>query len=254
MTILDTILNFRNEIILVASIFVLFGALIGMFRFFGKQGIYTWTVICTIAANIEVMILVHAFGLDTTLGNVLFASSFLATDIMSELYGKKEANKCVKIGILTNVIFIVISQSWRLYAPLQFPEGVDPLECGQLYEPIITVFKNTPRVMFASLFAYVVCEIYDVWAYHAIWARTEKKTGNKRAYLWLRNNGSTLVSQLINVVLFNLVAFGGVFPKEVMITNLIFGYAIFIVTSIADTPFVYLARKVADKHPELVKE
>ena len=108
---------FQNEIILALSIFVFFGGLVALFRMFGKIGIYAWTVICTIAANIEVLILVHAFGMDTTLGNVLFASSFLATDIMSELYGKKEANRCVRIGIASNVIFILISQSWFLYVP-----------------------------------------------------------------------------------------------------------------------------------------
>ena len=55
------------------------------------------------------LILVHAFGFDTTLGNVLFASTFLATDMMSELYGKREASRCVKIGILASNTFILIS-------------------------------------------------------------------------------------------------------------------------------------------------
>ena len=242
-------MNFQNEIILIASILVYFGALVGMFRVFGKYGIYTWTVICTIAANIEVMILVHAFGLDTTLGNVLFASSFLATDIMSEVFGKKDANRCVKIGIAANIIFICISQSWRLFVPADIPQ-----EYGQMYEPIITVFKNTPRVMFSSLLAYVICEIYDVWAYHFIWSKTEKMTGDKRRFLWLRNNGSTLVSQLINTVAFNLLAFGGVFETKVMISNLIFGYSIFIVTSLCDTPFIYLARRIAEKSPEVLEK
>ena len=141
---------FQNEIVLIASIFVFFGSLLGFFRIFGKSGIYAWTVICTIPANIEVLILVHAFGLDTTLGNVLFASSFLATDIMSEVYGKKDANKCVWIGIAANVTFILISQSWFLYVP-----AIDDV----MAEPIKTVFANTPRVMLASLFAYAVCEM-----------------------------------------------------------------------------------------------
>ena len=85
----------QNEIILVASIFAFFGGLVAFFRFFGKQGIFAWTVICTIAANIEVLILVHAFGLDTTLGNVIFASTFLATDIMSEIFGKNPRKRHV---------------------------------------------------------------------------------------------------------------------------------------------------------------
>ena len=85
----------QNELILIVSIFVFFGGLVTFFRFLGKQGIFAWTVVCTIAANIEVLILVHAFGFDTTLGNVLFASTFLATDMMSELYGKREQNLSV---------------------------------------------------------------------------------------------------------------------------------------------------------------
>ena len=234
---------FLNEILLLASVFVFFGGLVAFFRLFGKNGIFAWTVICTIAANIEVLILVHAYGMDTTLGNVIFASSFLATDIMSEIYGKKEANKCVKIGIAANITFILISQSWFLYVPAP---------SDTMAEPIRTVFSNTPRVMLSSLFAYAVCEIYDVWAYHHIWSWSEKKFGNKRAYLWLRNNGSTMVSQLINVLVFNLLAFAGVFPASVLVQILIFGYLIFLVTSILDTPFLYWARKIAEKHPELI--
>ncbi len=202
-------------------------------------------VICTIAANIEVLILVHAFGLDTTLGNVIFASTFLATDIMSEIFGKKEASRCVKIGILANVTFILISQSWFLYIPA---------DGDTMAEPIRTVFANTPRVMLASLVAYAICEMFDVWAYHAWWKWTEKKFGDKKGFLWLRNNGSTLVSQLINVLAFNLLAFAGVFPWNTIVEILVFGYGIFIVTSLMDTPFVYLARRISEKHPELLKE
>ncbi|MBQ7159391.1 MAG: queuosine precursor transporter [Treponema sp.] len=236
---------FQNEIVLFASVFVFFGGLVCFFRLFGKNGIFAWTVICTIAANIEVLILVHAYGLDTTLGNVLYASSFLATDIMSEVFGKKEANRCVKIGIATNITFIIISQSWFLYVPA---------EADTMAGPIRTVFANTPRVMISSLIAYAICELYDVWAYHHLWDWTTKKWGNSRRFLWLRNNGSTLVSQLINVLAFNLLAFVGVFETSIIVQILVFGYAIFIVTSLLDTPFLYLARYIADKHPELLEK
>ena len=236
---------FQNEILLLASIVFFFGGLVGFFRAFGKQGVFAWTVICTIAANIEVLILVHAFGLDTTLGNVIFASSFLATDIRSEIYGKKEAARCVKIGIAANVAFILISQSWFLYVPA---------EADQMAGPIRTVFSNTPRVMLASLAAYAICELYDVWAYHRIWSWTERRFGNRKVGLWMRNNGSTLVSQLVNVVVFNLLAFAGVFPWETIGEILVFGYAIFIVTSLLDTPFVYWARRIAEKRPELLEK
>ena len=234
---------FQNEITIAASVFLFFGGLVGFFRLFGKTGIFAWTVICTIAANIEVLILVHAFGMDTTLGNVIFASSFLATDIMSELYGRKEANRCVKVGIAANIAFIVISQSWFLYTPAPSDEMAGPIRA---------VFRNTPRVMLSSLAAYAICELYDVWAYHFLWRVTERRCGNRRAYLWVRNNGSTMTSQLINVLAFNLLAFAGVFPWSTVVQILVFGYAIFFATSLLDTPFLYWARHIADRHPELL--
>ena len=235
---------FQNEVLLFLSVFIFFGGLVAFFRFFGKNGIFVWTVICTIAANIEVLILVHAYGMDTTLGNVIFASSFLATDIMSEVYGKKEAGKCVRIGIVANITFILISQSWFLYVPAA---------ADTMATPIRTVFANTPRVMLSSLFAYAVCEMYDVWAYHFLWDWSDRKWGNHKKFLWLRNNGSTLVSQLINVVVFNVCAFVGVFPWSILVQILTFGYAIFVVTSLLDTPFLYWARRIAEKHPELLE-
>ncbi len=228
---------FQNEILHIASLVVFFGGLVAFFRFFGKQGIYAWTVICTIAANIEVLILVHAFGLDTTLGNVIFASSFLATDIMSEIFGKKEANRCVRIGILANVTFILISQSWFLY----IPAGGDTMA-----GPIRTVFANTPRVMLASLFAYAVCETFDVWAYHAWWNWSARKFGDRRRLLWLRNNGSTLISQFVNAVLFNVAAFAGVYSVPVLISICLSTYLIYVICALLDTPIVYLARKMKD--------
>jgi hypothetical protein len=236
-------LPWRNEILSLASVPFFFGGLLLFFRLLGKTGLFAWTVLCTVAANIEVLILVHAFGLDTTLGNVIFASTFLATDIMGELRGKKEANRCVLAGIAANLAFIAISQSWFLYVPAA-DDWASPA--------IRTVFAATPRIMLASLAAYVVCELHDVWAYHAIWAWTERRCGEKRAFLWLRNNGSTLASQLINVVLFNVLAFAGTYSTSTLLQIIVAGYAIFVATSLLDTPFLYLARRIADRHPELL--
>ena len=106
-----------NELLLILSLIVLYGAVLVFYRLFGKLGLYVWTVIATISANIEVLILVDAFGMEQTLGNVLFATTFLVTDILSENHGKKEANAAVNIGIATSIAFIVISQSWMLVHP-----------------------------------------------------------------------------------------------------------------------------------------
>ena len=227
-----------NELLLLVSLPVTFSLVLICYRIFGKSGLFLWNVVATITANIEVLIVVNAFGMEMTLGNILFASTFLVTDILSELYGKKEAQRAVFFGIATSVLFILISQSWLLYVPSE----------SDFASPAIrTIFSNTPRLMFSSFAVYAVCQLFDVWLYHKWWDFTAKKTGNSRAFLWLRNNGSTLVSQLLNTVLFNVMAFAGLYSTGTLVSIIVSGYLIFIVTSLADTPFIYLARRMHEK-------
>ena len=128
----------RNEILLIASLTLVFGSTLIAYRVFGKTGLYIMTAISTIVSNIECLILINAFTMEQTLGNVFFASTFLITDILSENHSKKDANKAVWIGIFTNVFFILISQSWLLYVPAQ-TDWVMP--------SINVVFSNTPRML-----------------------------------------------------------------------------------------------------------
>ena len=112
--------------------------------------------------------MIKAFGLEQTLGNVLFAVTFLITDILSECEGKKSANKAVIIGIFCSVFFLILSQSWFLYVPS---------ESDWAMPSIRAVFENTPRMIMASLVVYAASQLFDVWLYHKWWAFTEKKFG-----------------------------------------------------------------------------
>ncbi len=226
----------KNELLLIGSLFLCYGSVLLILRLFKDVGLYAWTVIATITANIEVLILIHAFGIEQTLGNILFASTFLVTDIMSEVYGKKEANKAVGIGCATSVLFIVLSQYWLQYIPSSNDFAFGAMQ---------TIFSNTPRVMFAGLAAYAISQTFDVWVYHKWWAFTEKISGNRNTFLWLRNNGSTLISQLINTLLFTFGAFYGIYEFDVVLSICLSSYIIYVIASICDTPFVYLARKIS---------
>ena len=106
-----------------------------------------------------------------------------------------------------------------------------------------TIFTSTPRIVCASLIVYVVSQIFDVWLYHAWWRFTEKKSGDKKKFLWLRNNGSTLISQLINSFLFAVLAFAGTYDFVTVMSIFGSGYIIFVFTSLLDTPILYLARR-----------
>lgn len=231
-----------NEMLLIINLIVVYGATLLWHLLFKEKGLYCWTVLATIAANIEVMILVEAFGMQQTLGNILFASTFLVTDILSELYGRKSADTAVNLGIVTSCSFIVISQYWLLYTPSS---------ADMVFPHISAVFSNTPRIMLTGLVVYAVVQKLDVWLYHYLWSKTAKLSGSSQKFLWLRNNGSTMISQLINTVLFTVCAFYGVYDNNTLLDIVIFSYVIFLVTSLADTPVVYLARYLHNKKSSL---
>lgn len=227
-----------NELLIIGSLFFIFSFVLIGYCFFGKAGLYCLSAIVTILANIEVNILVYAFGLEQTLGNVLFASSFLITDILSENEGKKAANKAVWIGMFSSLFFLLLSQSWLLYLPSENDWAAAPMR---------EIFSGTPRLLLSSFAVYAVSQMFDVWLYHKWWDFTEKKCGDRKKFLWLRNNGSTLISQLINTLLFTLLAFYGTYDNMTLISIFLSSYVIYIFTSLLDTPTVYLARLINEK-------
>lgn len=227
-----------NELLLIGSVVIIYGLVLLSYKLFKKTGLYIMTVITTIIANIEVLILVDAFGLNQTLGNVMFASTYLITDILSENESKQSANKAVWLGVFTSVIMLLFTQYMRLYLPAQNDWAMPYINA---------IFSTTPRLILGSLAGYIVSQFFDVWLYHKWWTFTENKFGNKRKFLWLRNNGSTLISQIVNTICFNLCAFGGVYDTKTLISIVVSSYAIYFVTSLLDTPVVYIARKIHEK-------
>lgn len=224
-----------NELLLACSVVFIFGMALVGYRLFGKTGLYVTSAIAMILANIEVLMMVRAFGMDQTLGNVLFAVTFLITDILSECEGRKAANRAVWIGFFSSVFFLVLSQSWLLYTPA---------EGDWVRGSIEAVFSNTPRMMFASVAVYLASQLFDVWLYHKWWALTEKLCGDRTRFLWLRNNGSTLISQIVNTALFTALAFWGTYDVPTLASIFASSYVIYVVTSLLDTPVVYLARRM----------
>lgn len=235
----------RNEALLIVTLLVLYGSVLLWFALFGTSGLMGFTVFATIAANIEVLILVQAFGMEMTLGNILFATTFLVTDILSEIAGKKQAQQAVWIGIAANVLFVVVSQSWLMYIP-SAEDWVTP--------SMRSIFSNTPRLMLASLAVYAIVQVFDVWLYHKWWDLTQRLSGDRRGYLRVRNNGSTLISQLLNAILYTAFAFYGMYDIPTLVSIVLSSYVIFIFTSLLDTPIVYWARLIHEKKQALQSE
>jgi hypothetical protein len=201
-----------------------------LFRLFGKDGLFVAIVISIILCNIQVLKIVEIFGLTATLGNILYGSIFLATDLLSELYGKDKARRGVWFGFYALIFTTVIMQLALLFKPAP-DDFIDPA--------LRQIFSFLPRVAAASIIAYLLSQFHDVWLYHVLKKRFENR------HLWLRNNVSTMISQLIDSLIFCTIAFWGVFPKNIFIEILITTYAIKWIVAILDTPFIYLARRMA---------
>ena len=221
-----------NELLWFGLLITSFLTVIIAYKLFGKIGLYVWTGVAVILANIQVMKTIEIFGLVTALGNVIYASLFLVTDILNENYSKKEAQKSVWIGF-----FVLISMTIIMQITLQFT----PHESDFLSEHISAIFSVMPRIAFASLLAYLISQTHDVWFF----AKLKKKYGEKN--LWFRNNLSTITSQLLDNTVFTLIAFAGVFNwviiGEIFLTSLILKA----IVAAFDTPFLYLAKKIKAK-------
>lgn len=219
-----------NELLWGLFIVVQFGLLVGAYKLFGLTGLYVWIGFAIVTANIQVVKMVDMFGISGTLGNIMYGSIFLATDLINEKYGRKAAQKAVYIGFVMLVSFTVITQISLKFSPNEFDFAQSSLE---------TLFSLLPRITIGSLAAYLVSQTLDVYLFDKIKA----KFGSKNQ-LWIRNNGSTLISQAIDTAIFTFIAFTGVLPFSVVIEIFWFSYMIKLVTSIVDTPFVYWMRSI----------
>lgn len=219
-----------NELLLLLSVVFIYGGVVLSYVFFKTRGLLLFAVIATLLANIEVMILIRAFGVEQTLGNVFFASTFLITDALSETRGKVMAKESIKFTVFGCIIFLIASQMWLAFTPVD----------SQIHTSFVQIFSQTPRIIIVSLLVFAIASYVDVWLYHAWWRLSEKLWGNKHGFLWLRNNASTLISQLLNTVLFSYGAFYGVLDHATIIDIILSSYVIFIFTSLLDTPALYL--------------
>jgi len=220
-----------NELLWLIFIVFDLSAVLLAFRLWGRNGLYAVIACSGIVCNIQVVVTVELFGMVATLGNIVYSSIFLATDILSEHYGHREARRGVWIGFYSLV--------WATVA-MQFAIHFTPDESDFMLGHLQELFGLMPRVVVASLTAYLISQHHDIWSF-LFWKR---KTGGR--YLWLRNNLSTWVSQLVDSVVFTVIAFLGVFEMDILLQIVITTYVLKIIVAVIDTPFLYASKKIAE--------
>lgn len=219
-----------NNFLWIGFTLIALGITLLVFRFFGKSGLYVIIGALVITANIQVVKTVQLFGLVATLGNVLYASVFFATDILSEVYGKQAARRGVWLGFIGMVLMTL----WMQIGLRFIPHASDFSQ-----ESLSIIFGLMPRIAAGSMIAYLVSQHHDIWAF-LYW---KKKT--KGRFLWLRNNASTMVSQVIDSAIFCSIAFWGVFDTNIWLQILATTYVLKLIVAAVDTPFIYLAKKLS---------
>lgn len=180
-------------------------------------------VISLIIANIVAAKIVTFGWMVAPAAIVVYPLTFLITDVIGEIWGRKEANRTVKNGLICQVISLLL-----IGAAIMMP--VAPFADNQA--AFVGILGNTFRMVFASLVAYICAQSWDVFLFHLL----KDKTGDK--YKWLRNNASTMSSQIIDTLIFITIGFYGVVPDIwVMVVS---QYVIKFALALLDTPFFYM--------------
>lgn len=219
-----------NELLMILEVLVVFTLVLLCHKLFGKYGLIGWIGVASVLAEIQVIKSIDIFGISGTLGNVLFASNFLVTDILTEVYGSDVAKKGVFFGVFSIIIFIIISQFTILFIPNDIDTVNDALK---------QIFTISPRVCISSLVMYLIANYIDV----IIYDKLKKKDKDKR--IWFRNNFSTIVCNSLENFFFVFFAFIGLYTfKDIMLIALS-TTLIEIIIAFMDTPFLYIAKKTS---------
>jgi len=149
----------------------------------------------------------------------------LITDLLSEFYGRKKTTWVIFTGLLASILIIVILQIANALPAVSF-SPVDDTSFDN-------IFGNSWRVISASMLAYLTAQIIDVNVYE-FWRKL-----TKGRYLWIRNNGSTIASQLIDTILVILVLFIGVKSSDEIKSLILDGWVFKIFCALLDTPVIY---------------
>jgi len=189
-------------------------------------GIFIASLItCNLIANKFVTVDMGFRVFIVSAGILPYPLTFLVTDLISELYGQKRANLVVFSGFIASLFVLLF-----LWLGGQFNAIPESLVSDSIYN---SVFRNAWRLIAGSMIAYLFAQVIDVRIFH-FW---KKLTNGK--HLWLRNNGSTIVSQLVDTTLVICILFVGVWNSDQILSAIIDGWLFKMLMALLDTPIIY---------------
>ncbi len=182
-------------------------------------------VTCNLIANKFVTVDLGFKVFIVSAGILPYPITFLVTDLISELYGQKKANRVVISGFIASIFVLFF-----LWLGGQFSAIPDSIVNDNIYN---AVFRNAWRIIAASMIAYLIAQFIDVRIFH-FWKKL-----TKGKHLWLRNNGSTIASQLVDTSLVICILFIGVWDARQIFNGIIDGWLFKMLMAFIDTPIIY---------------
>ena len=222
-----------NELLWFLTLILSFTSIILCYKYLGKNGLFLWIIVATLVSNIQTVKTVELFGLETSLGTILYGSTFLATDILNYKYGLKESRKTIIYGFLSMIIMTIFMIICLLYQP-----SVNDFS----QESLSIIFSFNIRITIASLVGFCVSQFMDTLIFHKLQKKYKK--------LWLSNNASTMFCQIVDTVIFTLITYAGTMNFNAIIEIMISMYIFKFFVALLDTPFMYLASKIKKVHEE----
>lgn len=223
-----------NLLLAGSYLLIMFFATVFIYKYSGKVGLIVWIVLNLIISNIQTVKIIEIMGNCISLGNISYSSIFLATDILNEKYGKKIAQKSVYVSFIAIVIF-----TFAMAMTLNFiPASVDSSQ-----EHLMQIFSYLPQITIGSLLAYLISQLLDTTLYQWLHKHNAK--------LWIKNNISTIISQIVDSIIFVSIAYFNVIELSSMIELIVTMCSWKILLAFFDTPFVYMVSKMKNKN-ELV--
>lgn len=186
-------------------------------------------VTALLIANVAASKVVSFWGLTVPAAIVAYPLTFLVTDIIGEIWGKDEANRTVKIGVLCQMISLALISIAVALPVASFADNQEAFE---------SILGQSARVVVASLVAYLCSQSWDVWVFHKIRDAYIRKHGSTKGGKWIWNNASTMTSQIIDTAIFITIGFWGVVPD--LPSMIISQYVVKWFYALLDTPFFYL--------------
>ncbi len=233
------------ECLSIMSLMVCYTAIALHLRFWQVSGLYVYTVLAIIIANLQVLKAAHFafYSEPVALGTIVYSTSFLASDVITEFFGPKAAKKGVWLSFSCSFIMLSLMMLTIGYAPLNIDNNSEYIHFNAAHNALATIFTPAPAILAASLIAYGTSQFTDIF----IFSKIRQFTGQQ--YLWVRIFFSVMIAAWIDALVFNVLAWK-IFNSSPVSWTILFNsyiisnYFLQIIIAILNIPVFYILKKI----------